>query len=124
MLNDRILCTRVVPMPADLNINGDVFGGYVLAQMDVAGAIAARRVTGGRLATVAVDSMKFLRPIHAGHIVTLYGQVTKVGTTSVSVQVETFTQKDHEEPEILVTEGKFVYVAIDDTGCPRPIDLL
>ena len=121
MTHERKLCIRVVPMPADLNTNGDVFGGWVLSQMDVAGSIAAKAVTKGRHATVAVNSMKFLKPIHAGDVVSIYGQVERVGNSSVSVRLETVTQRDHHGEEILVTEGIFVYVAINDEGQPRAV---
>jgi acyl-CoA thioesterase YciA len=112
---------RTVPMPADTNANGDIFGGWVLSQMDIAGGVCAARVVHGRLATVAIDSMKFHRPIAVGDLVSLYAEVTRVGTTSVSVHIETVVTRREEAEEIMVTEGTYVYVAIDDAGNPRPI---
>ena len=112
---------RTMPMPADLNGNGDVFGGWVLSQMDVAGGLIAGRAAKGRVATVAVEAMSFHQPIYVGDLVSLYGRVTRVGTTSIAVQVETLVErKDRPEP-LKVTEGCFVYVAIDDRGRPRPV---
>lgn len=112
---------RTVPMPADTNANGDIFGGWVLSQMDVAGGVCAERVVGGRLATVAIEGMKFHRPIAVGDLVSLYAEVTRIGTTSVTVHIETMVTRRDQEDDIMVTEGSFVYVAIDQDGAPRPI---
>jgi len=113
---------RTVPMPADTNANGDIFGGWVLSQMDIAGGVCAARLVRGRFATVAVDSMKFHRPIAVGDLVSLYAEVTRTGTTSVAVHIETVVTRRERAEEIMVTEGTYVYVAIDDEGRPRPID--
>lgn len=112
---------RTIPMPADLNANGDVFGGWVLSQMDIAGGICAERVINGRLATVAVEAMTFHKPIAVGDIVSLYAEVVRTGRTSVTVRIETIVNRRGSPQEIRVTEGNFVYVAIDENNRPRPI---
>jgi acyl-CoA thioesterase YciA len=112
---------RTIPMPADLNGNGDVFGGWVLSQMDIAGGLIAARQAQGRVATVAVEAMTFHRPIYVGDLVSLYGRVTKVGNTSIHVHVETLVERPSRPDQITVTEGTFVYVAIDERGRPRPV---
>ena len=112
---------RTIPMPADLNGNGDVFGGWVLSQMDIAGGLIAARQAQGRVATVAVEAMTFHRPIYVGDVVSLYGRVSKVGTTSVHVHIETMVERHDRPDEIKVTEGTFIYVAIDERGRPRPV---
>lgn len=112
---------RTVAMPADANANGDIFGGWVLSQMDIAGGVAAGRVAAGRTTTVAVEAMTFHRPILVGDVVSVYADVTKTGRTSITVRVETIaTRRDGTEP-VVVTEGTFIYVAIDDDGKPRPV---
>ena len=112
---------RTIPMPADLNGNGDVFGGWVLSQMDIAGGLIAARQAQGRVATVAVEAMTFHRPIYVGDVVSLYGRVSKVGTTSIQVHIETMVERHDRPDEIKVTEGTFIYVAIDERGRPRPV---
>lgn len=112
---------RALAMPADANPNGDIFGGWVLAQMDLAGAVPAARRAGGRIATVAVDAMRFHRPVFIGDLVSCYARIVKTGTTSISVLVETYAERRHDGSEVKVTEGTYVYVAIDEAGRPRPI---
>ena len=112
---------RTAPMPADVNGNGDIFGGWVLSQMDVAGGIVAARRAQGRVATVAISDMTFHEPIKVGDVVTIYGDVTRVGTTSVTVKLETLVQRRLDPRPIKVTQGNFVYVAIDKTGRPRTV---
>ncbi|MGE0153573.1 MAG: acyl-CoA thioesterase [Reyranellaceae bacterium] len=112
---------RTAPAPADMNGNGDIFGGWVMAQMDIAGGIAAARVAQGRIATVAVAGMTFNKPIKVGDVVSIYGEVERVGNTSVSIRLETIVQRRLDPEPIKVTEGVFVFVAIDDNGQPRPI---
>ncbi len=112
---------RTAPMPSDMNGNGDIFGGWVLSQMDIAGGIMAARRAKGRVATVAVDSMTFKQPIKVGDVVSIYAEVTRVGRTSISVHMETIVARRLDPMEIKVTEGTFIYVAIDDQGKPRPI---
>jgi acyl-CoA thioesterase YciA len=112
---------RTAPAPADMNGNGDIFGGWVMAQMDIAGGIAAARVAQGRVATVAVAGMTFNKPIKVGDVVSIYGDVERIGNTSVSIKIETIVQRRLDPQPIKVTEGTFVFVAIDDQGRPRPI---
>lgn len=112
---------RALAMPADANPNGDIFGGWVLAQMDLAGAVPAARCAKGRIATVAVDAMRFHRPVFIGDLVSCYARIVKTGTTSISVIVETYAERRHDGSEVKVTEGTYVYVAIDEEGRPRPI---
>jgi len=113
---------RSAPMPSDVNGNGDIFGGWVLSQMDIAGGIVAAQRASGRVATVAVNAMKFHQPIRVGDLVSIYGKVSRVGTTSISVGLETIVVRRLDPTEIKVTEGVFVYVAIDDQGRPRPVE--
>lgn len=112
---------RTVPQPADMNGNGDIFGGWVLSQMDVAGGTVAARVAKGRVATVAITAMTFVQPIKVGDLVTIYGEVSKIGRTSITVALETIVQRRHDPTPIQVTHGTFVFVAIDEDGKPRPV---
>ena len=112
---------RTVPQPADMNGNGDIFGGWVLSQMDVAGGALASRVAKGRVATVAITAMTFVQPIKVGDLVSIYGTVAKLGRTSITIDLETVVQRRHDSTEIRVTHGTFVFVAIDDAGKPRPL---
>ena len=112
---------RTVPMPADSNANGDIFGGWVLSQMDIAGGVAASRIAQGRTVTVAVEAMKFHRPVAVGDVVSLYTEILRIGATSITVRIETIVTRRGAGAEITVTEGTFVYVAIDDQGRPRPV---
>jgi acyl-CoA thioesterase YciA len=120
MTRDPII--RTVPQPADMNGNGDIFGGWVLSQMDVAGGTVAARVAKGRVATVAITAMTFVEPIKVGDLVTIYGEVSKVGRTSITVALETVVQRRHDPAPIQVTHGTFVFVAIDEDGKPRPVN--
>ena len=116
---------RVMTMPADMNGNGDIFGGWVMAQVDVAGAIPAMRRTRGRVATVAVNSFVFKQPISVGDVVSFYAEIVKVGRTSVVVNVEVFAERHPAEPLIVrVTEAQLTYVAIDGQGNKRGIPSL
>lgn len=112
---------RTAPMPSDMNGNGDIFGGWVLSQMDLAGGILAARRSQGRVVTVAVDAMTFHQPIKVGDVVSIYAKVTRVGRTSMSVHMETIVVRRLDPGEIRVTEGTFIYVAIDGNGRPRPV---
>ncbi len=113
---------RVVPMPADLNQNGDVFGGWVMAQVDVAGAIPAMRRARGRVATVSVNSFLFKQPVSVGDIVSLYADIVHVGNTSITVNVEVFAERNHDAPvTVKVTEAQLTYVAIDENGRKRSV---
>lgn len=112
---------RMVPQPADMNGNGDIFGGWVLAQMDIAGGTVASRAAQGRVATVAITAMTFVQPIKVGDLVSIYGEVRKIGNTSVTVWLETVVERRLDPTPIRVTEGTFVFVAIDEAGKPRPV---
>ncbi len=121
-LPERHCTLRVMPMPADLNQNGDVFGGWVMAQVDVAGAIPAMRRARGRVATVSVNSFLFKQPISVGDVVSLYADIERVGKTSITVKVEVYAQRHYDNPIIVkVTEAELTYVAIDANGAKRPV---
>jgi acyl-CoA thioesterase YciA len=113
------LSIRTLAMPADTNQNGDIFGGWVLGQMDIAGGIFASKIAKGRCVTVAVDAMTFRKPVYVGDIVGIYTDLIRIGTTSVTVRVEAWVIRRNETASILVTEGKFTYVAIDDQRRPK-----
>lgn len=122
-LNDRgEPAIRTVAMPADTNSNGDIFGGWVLSQMDLAAGIIAARRAKGRVATVAVDGMTFHRPVSVGDVVSCYAKVTRIGKTSLTVQVDTYVIRGRVNDEVKVTEGRFTMVAIDDAGTPRLVE--
>ena len=113
---------RVMPMPADLNPAGDVFGGWIMAMVDIAGAIPARRRAKSRGATVAVNSFVFKQPVSVGDLVSFYADVVSLGRTSVTVDVEVYAERDPENPVVVkVTEARLTYVALDDKGRKRPI---
>ncbi|MDH4096372.1 MAG: acyl-CoA thioesterase [Betaproteobacteria bacterium] len=113
---------RVVPMPADANHNGDIFGGWIMAQVDVAGGTAAGRVARGRVATVSVNSFVFKQPVQIGDILSLYADVVRIGNTSITVNVEVFAERGRADARIVkVTEATLTYVAIDANGRPRPV---
>ena len=115
--------TKTIAMPADTNPNGDIFGGWLLSQMDVAGAILARSVAKGRVVTVAVETMKFIHPVKVGDTVTCYGKIEKKGKTSISVVLRVTSDSWQQEHQKEVTVGKFVYVAIDANGKPVQLPL-
>ncbi len=122
LLPDKHCTLRVVPMPADLNQNGDVFGGWVMAQVDVAGAIPAMRRARGRVATVSVNSFLFKQPISVGDILSFYADIVRVGTTSITVRVEVYAERNYSAPVIVkVTEAELTYVAIDGEGGKRKL---
>jgi acyl-CoA thioesterase YciA len=104
-----------------MNGNGDIFGGWVLAQMDIAGGAVASRTAQGRVATVAITAMTFVQPIKVGDLVSIYGEVRKIGTTSITIWLETVVQRRLDPTPIRVTEGTYVFVAIDEHGKPRPV---
>jgi len=113
---------RVMPMPADMNGNGDIFGGWVMAQADVAGAIPAMRRARGRIATVAVNSFLFKQPISVGDIVSFYAEVVKVGRTSITVDVQVYAERNPSNPVVVkVTEAQLTYVALTEDGGKREI---
>src|SRR5215472_829584 len=112
---------RTVSQPADMNGNGDIFGGWVLSQMDVAGGALAARVAKGRVATVAITAMTFVQPIKVGDLVSIYGTVAKLGRTSITIDLETVVQRRLDRTPIQVTHGTCVFVAIDEDGKPRQV---
>jgi acyl-CoA thioesterase YciA len=113
---------RVVPMPADANQNGDIFGGWIMAQVDIAGGTLAGRCARGRVATVAVKEFVFKQPVQIGDVLSFYADLLRIGTTSVTVKVEVFAERRPSDPTVVkVTEATVTYVAIDSAGRPRPV---
>jgi acyl-CoA thioesterase YciA len=112
---------RTLAMPADTNPSGDIFGGWVLAQMDLAAGIVASQRAKGRVATAALDAMSFHKPVYVGDLVSCYAKVIRIGRSSLTVQVDTFVLRRREGAEVKVTEGSFTLVAIDEHGRPRPV---
>ncbi len=120
---DRELVMRVMPMPADANNNGDIFGGWIMAQVDLAGAVLPARIARGRIATVAVNQFIFKQPVSIGDLLSFYASVERVGRTSVTVHVEVYAERNPASPYVVkVTEANLTYVAIDAAGQPRVID--
>jgi acyl-CoA thioesterase YciA len=118
----KLPALRVVPMPADSNQNGDIFGGWIMAQVDVAGGTVASRVARGRVATVSVQSFVFKQPVQIGDVISLYADVVRVGNTSITVDVQVFAERGRAEAKVVkVTEAVLTYVAIDLQGKPRPV---
>lgn len=113
---------RVMPMPSDLNPSGDVFGGWVMAQVDIAGAVPAMRLARGRVATVAVNSFQFKQPISVGDVVSFYAQIVHVGNSSISVDVQVYAERNPANPIVVkVTEAQLTYVALDAAGKKRKV---
>ena len=112
---------RLMPGPSDINANGHIFGGWVLSQMDMAAGIVARLRSGGPVATIAIDRMEFLAPIHLRDLISVYAEVESVGRTSMKVRIEVMAWREMGAIRIKVTEGLFTFVAIDDQGRPRPL---
>jgi acyl-CoA thioesterase YciA len=113
---------RAIAMPAEANPNGDVFGGWIMAQMDLGGAVLARARARSRVVTAAVDAMSFVAPVAIGDVVTCYALPPKIGRTSIKVKIEVWTQHFADAAPKKVTEGIFTYVAIDGAGKPHPVD--
>ena len=119
---DKELVLKVIPMPADCNANGDIFGGWVMAQVDLAGSVIPARYAGGRMATVAVNEFIFKQPVRVGDILSFYSELTRIGRTSMTVKVEVYAERFGSQGRyIKVTEASVTYVAIDDAGQPRPV---
>ena len=117
------LVLRVVPMPADVNANGDIFGGWVMAQVDIAGSVLSARLVRGRMATVAVNQFIFKQPVRVGDILSFFARIARVGNTSVTVQVEVYAERYRSQGEYSkVTEAQLTYVAIDEQGRPKAIE--
>ena len=115
------LTIRTLAMPADTNPAGDIFGGWVMSQMDIAGAIAAIERVKGRVVTVAVEAMTFIAPVKVGDVLCVYTTIERVGTTSITVSMEAWARRNRQDDRVKVTEGRFVYVALDDQGNKRAI---
>ena len=119
---DRELVLRVMPLPADVNANGDIFGGWIMAQVDLAGAVLPARIARGRIATVAVNEFVFKQPVSIGDLLSFYARVTRIGKTSITVHVEVYAERNPANLHVVkVTEAKVTYVAIDRDGQPRQI---
>jgi acyl-CoA thioesterase YciA len=119
---DRQLVMRVMPMPADANGNGDIFGGWIMAQVDLAGAVIPARIAKGRIATVAVNQFVFKQPVSMGDLLSFYAKVERIGRTSVTVNVEVFAERNPADLQVVkVTEANITYVAIDAKGRPRAL---
>ena len=123
---DGELLLRTSPMPSDTNANGDIFGGWIMSQMDIAGGMMAIEITGGRAVTIAVDAMKFIKPVKVGDVVCCYGKVAKVGNTSITIRLEVWVKpgfremmRDRENAFFMVTEASYTYVAVDQDGRKR-----
>ncbi|WP_407069710.1 acyl-CoA thioesterase [Leptothrix ochracea] len=117
---DMNLVLRVMPMPADANPNGDIFGGWIMAQVDLAGAVLPMRLARGRIATVAVNQFIFKQPVSVGDLLSLYARVERIGKTSITVRVEVWAERNLPSPHVVkVTEANLTYVAIDSQGNPR-----
>jgi acyl-CoA thioesterase YciA len=120
--SDKELVLKVIPMPADCNANGDIFGGWVMAQVDLAGSVIPARLVQGRMATVAVNEFIFKQPVRVGDILSFFSEVKRVGNTSITVEVEVFAERFRAQGQyVKVTQASLTYVAIDESGKPRPI---
>ena len=118
---DGDLCIRQLAMPADTNANGDIFGGWLLGQMDLAGGIFASKAAKSRTVTVAIDAMNFRKAVFVGDVVSVHATLVRLGRTSITVHLEAWVLRRNEDRSILVTDGHFTYVSIDDQGRPQPI---
>ncbi len=118
------LILRTLAMPANTNANGDIFGGWIMSQLDLAGGILAKEISGGRIVTISVSSITFKKPVKVGDVVCCYGECTHVGRTSMSIDLEIWVKPVNEDgigDRFMVCDGTFNYVAIDAEGVPRPI---
>jgi acyl-CoA thioesterase YciA len=115
------LCIRTLAMPADTNANGDIFGGWLLSQMDLGGGVFASQIAKSRTVTVAIEAMNFRKPVFVGDLVSVHSKLVRVGKTSIAVHLEAWVLRRKEMKSILVTDGNFTYVAIDDQGHPQTI---
>ncbi|WP_218954957.1 acyl-CoA thioesterase [Acinetobacter sp. YH01021] len=118
---EGILSLQTIAMPADTNWSGDVFGGWIVSQMDLAGAIHAERFSKGRCATISINQMTFLVPVKVGDVISCYTKILKVGNTSIQMEIEVWDSHDDSRPPVRVTEGVFTFVAVDVKGNKRPI---
>lgn len=115
------LCTRTLAMPADTNQNGDIFGGWLLSQMDIAGGVFASKIAKSRAVTVAIEAMNFRKAVYVGDLVSVHGNLVRVGRTSITVRLEAWVLRRNDMQPILVTDGNFTYVSIDEQGHPQVI---
>ena len=115
------LCIRTLAMPADTNANGDIFGGWLLSQMDIGGGVAASKIAKTRTVTVSIEAMNFRKPVYVGDLVSVHANLVRVGRTSVTIHLEAWVLRRKEMKPILVTDGNFTYVAIDEQGRPQII---
>jgi len=115
------LCIRTLAMPADTNANGDIFGGWLLSQMDVGGGVFASKVAKSRTVTVAIEAMNFRKPVYVGDLVSVHATLVRLGRTSITVHLEAWVLRRKENRSILATEGNFTYVSIDEQGRPQVI---
>ena len=115
------LCIRTLAMPADTNPNGDIFGGWLLSQMDIGGGVFASKTAKSRTVTVAIEAMNFRKPVYVGDLVSVHATLVRVGRTSITVHLEAWVLRRKESRSILVTDGNFTYVAIDDNGRPQVV---
>lgn len=120
-LSQGEITIQTLAMPGDTNANGDIFGGWLVSQMDLAAGVLAKKLSRGRAATVAIHSMSFLRPVQVGDLVSCYVELVKMGKTSMTIAVEAWTETLSTGEKYRVTEGTFIFVAIDDRGSPRQI---
>jgi acyl-CoA thioesterase YciA len=122
---DRELVLRVMPLPADVNANGDIFGGWIMAQVDLAGAVLPARIAKGRIATVAVNQFVFKQPVSLGDLLSFYAKIERIGRTSITVHVEVYAERNPADLHVVkVTEASLTYVAIDKDGKPRAVPRL
>ena len=119
---ERVPILRVVPGPSDINANGHIFGGWVLSQMDIAAGIVASRRAGGSVATIAIERMEFIAPIHLRDVISVFAEVERIGRTSMAIRIEVIATRDRGASDIKVTEGLFTFVALDEQHRPRPVD--
>ena len=122
MTHEREPVLRVMPGPGDINANGHIFGGWVLSQMDIAAGIVASRRAKGPVATVAIEAMEFITPIHLRDLISVYAHVEHVGRTSMGVRIEVIAERDLGQTQVKVTDGLFTFVALDAGHRPRPVD--
>ncbi len=115
------LTLRTLAMPRDVNTNGDIFGGWVLSQMDMAAGIVAAARAQGRVATIAIDAMKFIRPVKVGDVLCIYVKIARIGRSSMAMEIEAWVLRNRQAKREKVTEAMFTFVAIDEAGKPRPV---
>jgi len=116
------LCIRTLAMPADTNANGDIFGGWLLSQMDVGGGVFASKVAKSRTVTVAIEAMNFRKPVYVGDLVSVHAKLVRLGRSSITVHLEAWVLRRKESRAILVTDGNFTYVSIDEEGRPQAVE--